>query len=66
MDMLKTIIMIALAAMPIISLSIYLLRKDIFINNLKFHLGSKGIDLNISTKEKNGSSSENDRSKLKN
>ena len=48
MDVLK----ITLATMLIISLSIYLLRKDIFINNFKLHIGKKGLDLSVSAKEK--------------
>ena len=49
---LKTILMITLAAILVVSLSIYLLRKDIFINSFILHIGTKDVDLNISAKEK--------------
>ena len=62
MDVLKMIIMITLAVMLIVSLSIYLLRKDIFVNSFKLHIGAQGINLNISAKEKNGPPYESDRS----
>ncbi len=60
MDVLETILMITLATMLVISLSIYLLRKDIFINNFKLHIGVKGINLNISAKEKGDPPSKDD------
>lgn len=52
MEVLKIILMITLATMLVVSLSIYLLRKDIFINSFRLHIGAKGLDLDISTKEK--------------
>lgn len=65
MDVLKMIIMVTLAVMLIVSLSIYLLRKDIFVNSFKLHIGTKGVDLNISAKEKNGPPNKSDRFKTK-
>ena len=56
MDVLKIILMMALA--------IYLIRKDIFISRFKFKFGFKGMEIDISTKEKNGAPSQNDRSNL--
>ena len=34
-------------------LSIYIIRKDIFVSNIKFKAGLKGIEFEMSTKEKN-------------
>ncbi len=56
MDVLKIIVMMALA--------IYLIRKDVFISRFKFKLGFKGMEVDISTKEKNGAPSQADRSNL--
>ena len=54
MDVLKIILMIAFA--------IYLVRQDIVIKNFKLHIGVKGIDIDVSAKEKNGPPSKVDRS----
>lgn len=56
MDVLKIISVIALV--------IYLIRKDIFISRFKIKVGLQGMEVDISTKEKNGPSSKNDRSNL--
>lgn len=48
------IMVIALTVMLVTSSSIYLLRKDIFVNRLKLYIGARGINLDISTKEKSG------------
>jgi len=40
-------------------------RRDIYIYKLRFKASLKGIEFDLSTKEKNGASSENDRSNLK-
>ena len=45
MDVLKIILGIACV--------IYLIRKDIFIQKLSFKAGFKGIEIDVSTKEKN-------------
>lgn len=45
MEVLKIISMIALV--------IYLIRRDIFISKVKFKAGLKGIEFEMSTKEKN-------------
>ena len=52
--------MISLALMLIVSLSIYLLRKDIFVDSFKLHIGVKGVDLNVSAKEKSDPPSKSD------
>lgn len=45
-----------------IALAIYLVRPDIVIKNFKLHIGVKGIDIDVSAKEKNGPPSKVDRS----
>ncbi len=55
MDVLKIALMIALF--------IYRIRKDIFIHRFKLKASlKKGIEIEVSTKEKNGLSSEDSRS----
>jgi len=39
-------------------------RRDIYIYKLRFKASLKGIEFDLSTKEKNGASSQNDRSNL--
>ena len=56
MDVLKIILLIAAV--------IYLIRKDIFIHRLRFKASLKGIEIDISTKEKNDPPSQSDRSNL--
>ena len=43
-------------------LSIYIIRKDIFISTIKFKAGLKGIEFEMSAKEKNCSPSKQDSS----
>lgn len=54
MDVLKIILVMALA--------IYLIRKDVFISRFKVKVGLEGMEVDISTKEKNGPPSQSDRS----
>lgn len=55
MDVLMIIVVIAIALYP---------QKDTFIEKFKFKVGLKGIEVDVCTKEKNGTPS-NDRSNLK-
>lgn len=43
----------------------YFARPDIYINKLSFKAGLRGIEFQISTKQKNGSPSQSNRSNLK-
>lgn len=55
-SVLMIIVVIAIAIYP---------QKDTFIEKFKFKVGLKGIEVNVSTKEKNGPPSKSDRSNRK-
>ena len=57
MDVLKMISMIALV--------IYLMRRDIFVTKVRFKAGLKGIEFEMSAKEKNCPPNQDDSSHFK-
>lgn len=59
--MMNTVLMI----LSITLLGIYIIRKDIFVSNIKFKVGLKRIEFETSAKEKNDPPSKSDRSNHK-